>query len=48
LLTLQEICRDAKAAGLEIAPVLREIAAMSSNENKYGMGSTSQMLLRHC
>ena len=48
LLTLQQICQDARNAGLEIAPVLREIAAMSSNANKYGMGSTSQMLLRHC
>ncbi len=47
LLTLQEICQDARNAGLEIAPVLREVAAMSSDENKYGMGSTSQMLLRH-
>ena len=48
LLTLQEICQDARNAGLEIAPVLREIAAMSSDENKYGMGSTSQMFLRRC
>ena len=48
LLTLQEICQDARNAGLETAPVLREIAAMSSDENKYGMGSTRQMLLRSC
>jgi hypothetical protein len=48
LLALQEICQGASAAGLEIAPVLREIAAMSSDENKYGMGSTRQMLLRRC
>jgi hypothetical protein len=48
LLALQAICQDAKGVGLEIAPVLREIAAMSSNVDKYGMGSTSQMLLRHC
>ena len=48
LLTLQEICQDARNAGLEIAPVLREIAAMSSDADKYGMGSTSQMLLRRC
>ncbi len=43
LLTLQEICQNTRRAGLEIARVLREIAAMASNENKYGMGSTSQM-----
>ena len=48
LLTLQDICRVAKGAGLELAPILREVAAMSSNENKYGMGSTNQMLLQHC
>jgi hypothetical protein len=48
LLTLQEICQDARNAGIELAPVLREVAAMSSDENKYGMGSTSLMLLRHC
>ena len=48
LLALQRICQDARGAGLEIAPVLQEIAAMSSNEDKYGMGSTRQMLLRHC
>jgi hypothetical protein len=47
-LALQTICQDAKGVGLEIAPVLQEIAAMSSNEDKYGMGSTSQMLVRHC
>lgn len=47
-LELQAICQVAKGTGLEIAPVLQEIAAMSSNEDKYGMGSTSQMLLRHC
>jgi len=31
-----------------MAPVLREIAEMSSDANKYGMGSTKQMLLRYC
>jgi len=48
LLTLQEICQNARTAGLEIAPVLREIAAMSSDADKYGMGSTRQMLLMRC
>jgi len=47
LLTLGEICRDGRAAGLEMAPILREVAAMSSDENRFGMGSTRQMLLRH-
>jgi hypothetical protein len=48
LLTLQEICRETTTAGLAIAPVLREVAKMSSDANKYGMGSTRQMLLRYC
>ena len=47
-LTLQELCQGGKAAGLDLAPVLREVAAMSSHVNKSGMGSTSQMLLRRC
>ena len=45
LLTLQEICREASAAGLDTAPVLLEVAELSSSINKYGMGSTRDMLL---
>src|SRR5262245_9882836 len=48
LLTLQEICREAAAAGVAPEPVLREVAAMSSGVNKYGMGSTRDMLLKQC
>ena len=48
LLTLQEICNAARNAGLEIAPVLREVAGMSSDADKYRMGSTREMLLRCC
>jgi hypothetical protein len=48
LLTLQEICREAVAAGVDTAPVLREVAELSSSANKYGMGSTRDMLLKHC
>ena len=44
LLTLQEICRAATAAGLTLEPALRDVAAMSSRIDKYGMGSTSDML----
>jgi hypothetical protein len=46
LLTLQGVCTEAKAAGLDIAPILVEVAAMSSDVDKYGMGSTRQFLLR--
>jgi hypothetical protein len=48
LLTLQEICRAATTAGVPLEPALRGVAAMSSRVNKYGMGSTSDMLLRQC
>ena len=46
LLTLWEICCDALAASVEIESVLREVAAMSSDADRFGMGSTRQMLLR--
>ena len=46
LLLLQELCRDAGKAGVNRGPVLREIAELSSDRNKYGMGSTKDMLLR--
>jgi hypothetical protein len=46
LLTLQEIVREADTAGVAKAAVLREVAAMSSSTNRYGMGSTRDMLLR--
>ena len=48
LLTLQEICHEAVSAGVDTAPVLREVAELSSRANKYGMGSTRDMLLKHC
>lgn len=45
LLTLREDCRLAVEAGVDIAPILREVAAMSSDVDKYGMGSTRNILL---
>jgi hypothetical protein len=44
LLTLQELCRQARAAGVDSAPILREVAQISSDENRYGMGSTRSQL----
>ena len=46
LLTLQEIVREAGTAGVDKAAALREVAAMSSGTNRYGMGSTRDMLLK--
>ena len=46
LLWLQDLCREAKSAGIDPDPVLREVATLSSDKNKYWMGSTREMLLR--
>ena len=48
LLWLQNLCREAKKAGVNSGPVLREIGELSSDKNNYGMGSTREMLLRAC
>ena len=48
LLWLQDLCRKARSSGVSTAPVLREVAELSSGKNKYGMGSTRAMLLRAC
>jgi hypothetical protein len=46
LLTLAEICHEAQAAGVDTCPLLEEIAAISSGIDRFGMGSTQQMLLQ--
>jgi hypothetical protein len=48
ILLLQDLCKRARAAGVNVAPVLKEVAALSSDQNKYGMGSTRGMLLKAC
>jgi hypothetical protein len=45
ILWLQYICQTARSAGSNTTAALKEVAALSSNENKYGMGSTQKMLL---
>lgn len=45
LLSLHDLCERARKAGIEVAPDLREVAALSSDVNRYGMGSTRQFLL---
>jgi hypothetical protein len=47
-LALQELCREATTARIAIVPLLREIAAISSTIDKYGMGSTRDILLNQC
>ncbi|MFC6018904.1 hypothetical protein ACFP2T_22190 [Plantactinospora solaniradicis] len=46
LLTLSDVCREATAAGVEIGPILHEVAALSSDVDRYGMGSMRNILLR--
>ena len=46
LLLLQHLCGRAVAAGVNTGPILKEIADLSSDKNKYGMGSTKDMLLK--
>lgn len=45
LLTLQADTDEASAAGIDVVPILREVAAMSSDVNRYGMGSVRDFLL---
>lgn len=46
VLWLQDLCKRASSADVETEPVLREVAQLSSNDDKYGMGSTRSLLLR--
>jgi hypothetical protein len=46
LLGLNDLCTSARDAGVDLRPVLREVAALSSPVDKYGMGSTRDFLLR--
>ncbi len=45
ILDLQSWCATAASANVKIAPILREVAELSSRVNKYGMGSTYTLLL---
>ncbi|WP_405825617.1 hypothetical protein OG241_49085 [Streptomyces sp. NBC_01390] len=45
LLALRDLCADARTAGVDLGPILREVAELSSREDKYGMGSMRDILL---
>ena len=47
ILELQDLCERAARAGIDAGPVLDEVAAMSSDVDRYGMGSTREIILRH-
>jgi hypothetical protein len=44
LLSLRDLCADARTAGIDLGPILREVAELSSREDKYGMGSMRDIL----
>jgi len=46
IVLLHSLCEKARSAGVEIGPILNEIAELSSDVNKYGMGSTRSLLLK--
>lgn len=46
IVSLDSICKTAEQAGIDIVPHLKKIAQLSGNENKYGMGSMQDILLR--
>jgi len=45
LLRLGDLLAEARAAGVDIDPVLTEVAALSSDIDRYGMGSIRTILL---
>lgn len=46
LLALNDLCTQARAEGVDLRPLLREVAELSSSVDKYGMGSMRDILLR--
>jgi hypothetical protein len=47
ILALRDLCRRARQAGVDVDPILDEVAAMSSDEDRYGMGSTRRVILAY-
>ena len=45
IVLLHELCEKARSAGVNTGSSLKEIAELSSDVNKYGMGSTRSLLL---
>ena len=45
ILQLQYFTKTARTLGIDTRSILEEIAVISSDQNKYGMGSTKQMML---
>jgi hypothetical protein len=46
ILTLQDLCDRARQLGIDVDPILDEVAAMSSDVDPFGIGSMSQIILQ--
>ena len=47
ILELRDLCDRAHGLGIDTGPILDEVAAMSSDEDRYGMGSMRGVLLAY-
>jgi hypothetical protein len=45
ILTLQDLCDRARPEGIDVDHILTEVAAMSSDVDRYGMGSMRDIIL---
>ncbi|MCY1139390.1 hypothetical protein OWR29_15430 [Actinoplanes sp. Pm04-4] len=46
LVALWGACERARGLGIDVGPVLREVSAISSDTDHYGMGSMQQLIMR--
>lgn len=47
ILVLRDLCDRALGLGIDTGPILNEVAAMSSDEDRYGMGSMRGVILAY-
>jgi hypothetical protein len=47
IVTLQHLCDQARRVAIDVDPILEEVAAMSSDVDRYGMGSMRSIILRY-
>jgi hypothetical protein len=47
ILALRDLCDRALGLGIDTGPILDEVAAMSSDEDRYGMGSMRRVILAY-
>ena len=48
ILALRYLCAQARQSGVDVGPILHEVAGLSSAVDRYGMGSTKSFLLKAC